>query len=332
MHPSIRQATPQDIPGIVELLLTDAADRQTVDAVLWKMGKDAAADIHAALTFALTSDKQPFQQIWHVAEHEGAITGVVHSMLLPVPPIYAGSKGEPGLILPDAFVAPGAAHTTAKALIEAAEQALRDAGAQIILTSLVTSETWQDVFDERGYAPLTLYLSRTGLAGAERPANIRSATQADISGIVARSAEHRQVLFDIDPFWETHVDADTRFAAWMTRSLSLPDRDMMVLGPPDSLGGYVIAQPASRLHFPPAHDIGGTGVIDDYFHTDFADVETLAHSGDGAIALLHAAEAAFVARGIDAVFVVCPAAWHSKIELLKMAGYETAMVWSIKRD
>ncbi|MDJ0820373.1 MAG: hypothetical protein QNJ09_01015 [Paracoccaceae bacterium] len=103
------------------------------------------------------------------------------------------------------------------------------------------------------------------------------------------------------------------------------------MGSSDSVDGYVIAQPASRLHFPPAHDITGTGVIDDYHHPDLADPETIANGGEGAAALLHAAETAFDKRGVQAAFVVCPAAWRSKIELLENAGYETAMVWSIKR-
>ena len=34
---------------------------------------------------------------------------------------------------------------------------------------------------------------------------------------------------------------------------------------------------------------------------------------------------------MGAAFVVCPAGWQSKIEMLEAAGYETAMVWSIKR-
>ena len=117
----------------------------------------------------------------------------------------------------------------------------------------------------------------------------------------------------------------------MRRSLTLPDRDMRVSGPPDALEGYLIAQPASRLHFPPAHDISGTGVIDDFYHPDLADPSALANAGAGAMALLRAAEAAFAARGIGAAFVVCPAAWTSKVELLEAAGYATAMVWSIRR-
>jgi hypothetical protein len=103
------------------------------------------------------------------------------------------------------------------------------------------------------------------------------------------------------------------------------------MGEPETLKGYVIAQPASRLHFPPAHIITGTGVIDDFYHSDFADPDTLANEGGGAMALLRAAEEAFAGRGTGAAFVVCPAGWRSKIELLEAAGYGTAMVWSIKR-
>ena len=70
----------------------------------------------------------------------------------------------------------------------------------------------------------------------------------------------------------------------MRRSLALADRDMLVMGPEGALSGCAIAQPASRLHFPPAHDIRGTGVIDDYYHRELADVETLDQGWSGATA------------------------------------------------
>ena len=105
----------------------------------------------------------------------------------------------------------------------------------------------------------------------------------------------------------------------------------MVMGIVEELDGDILAPPASRLHFPPAHDITGTGVIDDYYHRDMADPTALADGSEGATALLRAAEAAFANRGVGAAFVVCPAGWLSKIEILEAAGYETAMVWSIKR-
>ncbi len=331
MTQTIRPAKPDDMPRLVELLMLDAQERYAEDAVLWKLADDASAQIEKALTFALTADGQPFQQFWHVAEDQGLVSGVIHAMMLPVPPIYAGSFGEPGLILPDSFVAADAPSGTLEGLLAAAEDALNEAGAKIKLASFVASEAWQTAFEASGYEPLTLYLSRSDLGDQGMPVDIRPATEDDVPGIVARSAENRQVLFDIDPFWEIHPEADPRFSAWMTRSLTLRDRDMMVQGESEDLQGYIIAQPASRLHFPPAHDITGTGVIDDYYHPEMANPAELDQGSEVSNALLRAAEAAFANRAMGAVFVVCPAGWASKIALLESAGYETAMVWSIKR-
>ncbi len=311
--------------------MLDAKERHAEDAILWKIADDAPAQIEKALAFALTAEQQPFRQFWHVAEDGGQITGVIHAMLLPVPPIYAGPFGEPGLILPDSFVAADASSGTVDSLLAAAEDALHEAGAQIKLASHVAGKIWRTAFEARDYEPLTLYLSRSDLGDQGMPAGVRQATEDDIPGIVKRSAENRQVLFDIDSFWEIHPEADERFSAWMTRSLTLQDRDMMVLGQSDDLRGYIIAQPASRLHFPPAHDITGTGVIDDYYHPELANLVVLDRGSEDSIALLRAAEAAFAKRGMGAAFVVCPAGWTSKIEVLKSAGYETAMVWSSKR-
>ncbi|MDO6588846.1 hypothetical protein DS901_14360 [Loktanella sp. D2R18] len=331
MSQIIRPATPDDIPRLVDLLMLDAEKRYAEDGILWKMAEDAPAQIEKALTFALTAEQQPFRQIWQVADDDGWIGGVVHSMLLPVPPIYGGSSGEPGLILPDSYAAPDAPDSTVNALLVAAEKALQEAGARIILSSYVTGEDWRKSLEAANYDPLTLYLSRTDLGDQGTPSVVRQATEEDVPGIVMRSAENRQVLFDIDPFWEINPEAGSRFSAWMTRSLTLRDRDMMVMGEHDELEGYVIAQPASRLHFPPAHDITGTGVIDDYYHLELADPAYLRDGSEGATALLRAAEAALANRGTDAAFVVCPAGWRSKIEMLEAAGYETAMLWSIKR-
>lgn len=331
MSHTARTATTGDALRLVDLLLLDAEERHAIDPILWRMAADAPAQIEKALTFALTAEHQPFRQIWQVSEHDGAITGVIHSMLLPVPPIYAGRQGEPGLLLPDSAVAPDAPEGTIDALVAAAERALKEAGAMILLSTYVAGKPWRGVFRGRNYDPLTLYLSRTGLGDAGRPSEVRLATDADVPGIVTRAAENKRILFEMDPFWERHADADARFTGWMKRSLTLRDRDMIVMGAPEDLNGYVVAQPASRLHFPPAHDITGTGVIDDYYHPDLADPAVLANGGKGATTLLRAAEAAFLDRGMAAAFVVCPARWRSKIEMLEAAGYEIAMVWSIKQ-
>lgn len=61
MPPIIRLATPEDIPRLVELLLLDADERLAEGGILWKMADDASAQIEKALTFALTSEQQPFR-------------------------------------------------------------------------------------------------------------------------------------------------------------------------------------------------------------------------------------------------------------------------------
>ncbi len=116
----------------------------------------------------------------------------------------------------------------------------------------------------------------------------------------------------------------------MKRSLTLTDRDMFVSEAEGEVDGYAIAQPATPLHFPPAHDIGATGVIDDFYHLGFQDPARLDQTGQAA-GLLATAEAALSKRRNDAALIVCPAAWKSKIELLEAAGYGTAIVWYIKR-
>ena len=252
-------------------------------------------------------------------------------MMLPVPPIYAGLDGEPGLILADSFAYPDAIPNTAEALIAAAETTLLSAGARILLATFVKGPAWMAALAARGFAPITHYLSRTGLEAHKTQSDVRLATESDVPGIVARSAEHRDRLFAIDPFWTLHPEADARFDAWMHRSLTLADRDMYVIEGASGLDGYAIAQPATRLHFPPAHSIAGIGVLDDFYHAGFSDIDATPQPGHGAFDLLRAAEEAFAKRGKDAAFVVCPAGWRSKSELLQAAGYRIAMVWSIKR-
>lgn len=330
MPATIRAATPADLPQMVELLLRDAGRRQSHDPGLWPLADDARGKVAEAVRFALTAENQPFRQTWLVAEAEGRLVGLLHSMRLPVPPIYAGARGDPGLLLPESFVAPEAPAGTEAALVEAAEAHLRAAGAEILLASFVCGDAWRAAFLGRGYEPLTLYLSRSGLEGAEETGEARPASEADIGKIVALSAQHRAILGELDRFWAPHAQADARFGNWMRKSLTLRDRDMRVTGLPGALDGYVIAQPASRLHFPPAHDIAATGVIDDFFHRQYAD-PARAGAGEGGAGLLRAAEAAFAARGVTTAFVVCPAAWRSKVAVLESAGYSTAMVWMIRR-
>ena len=326
----IRAAALNDLPSMVDLLMQDAERREIHNPTLWLLADDARKRIAASVTFALTADKQPFRQQWLVAESDGKLVGIIHTARLPVPPIYEGKWGDPGLLMPETFVSQDAPQGTLHALIDSAEADLRTSGATLLLASFVCGDELNLAFRERGYAPLTLYLSRSGLEPASPLSSIRAANDQDIDGIITRSAENRAILHELDVFWTPHPDADTRFGNWMKKSLTLTDRDMIVSGPPEALEGYVVAHPASKLHFPPAHDISATGVIDDFFHRQYADPQTMANE-DGATALLQAAEGAFAERGTSTALVVCPAAWTTKVTLLENAGYRTEMVWLIKR-
>ena len=294
------------------LLLRGTAARASADPILWAMRADARVEIGKALTFALTAENQPFRQFWQVAERQGAIIGVGHAILLPVPPIYAGDFGPPGLIMADSFIPPEAPDGTARAVLEELEVALRQAGAKILLAAQVGDDAMGRAAQASGYSPLTLYLSRDDLGDVMPSAQVRRATEDDLPGIVSRSARHRDALHRIDPFWKPHPDADARFGAWMARSLTLSDREMFVTGDPANVQGYVIAQPTTRLHFPPAHEIAGIGVIDDFHHAALEDIADLPQHPDAAVDFLRAAEASLAARGAGAAFVVCPAGWTSK--------------------
>lgn len=334
MPVTIRPAERADMPAMVDLLVADAADRTARDPALWRLQDDPAAAIALDLDRVLGAAEPPLRQVWFAAFAAGRLVGLAHVLRLPVPPIYAGRWGDPGLIREDSVVAADAPEGTAEALLGAAESALWASGARLLLASTLPDSRWADHLALHGYTPITLYLSkridgaaaRTGdQAGAVRPAGT-----VDVDGIVALSAAHRRMLATIDPFWTPHEGADDRFGTWMAHSLTLRDRDMLVSTAEGALDGYAIAQPASRLHIPPAHAVDRTGALDDFFHRDFADRSRLEDGGDATL-LLRAAEAQFAARDYACAFVVCPAAWHSKRALLEAAGYRTGLVWTIRK-
>ncbi|WP_323771910.1 hypothetical protein [Antarctobacter sp.] len=331
MTPSVRPATLVDLDILADLLLRDAEQRQVADPILWKLKADARDQIVSAIKRAMESENPPFRQQWLLAEADGAVVGVIHTILLPVPPIYAGEFGAPGLIMEDSFVSDDAPDGTRSVLLDAAEADLVGAGAKVLVASSVVGGDWAQDYQARAYDSLTLYLARSGLRDAPAVTSVRKASDADVTAIVGLSADHRQILLDLNTFWKPHPDADTRFGNWMVRSLTLPDRDMFVADPEGEVEGYVISQPATALHFPPAHDIAATGFIDDFHHTDLHDPTRLDGSGTGASDLFAAAEGALAKRQNDTALVVCPAAWTSKKDLLESAGYETALVWYIKR-
>ena len=314
-----------------ELLQVDAGQRQALDQNIWALADDAGARIETALNTALRDADQPVRQKWLVAELAEQIVGLTHSVLVPAPPIYAGNLGSPGLLMEDCCCADDAPCGVIDALIAAAEQDLRDAGARILLAQSIARGPWRERYDKAKYRALTLYLSKHGFEDAEAECGVRPAVEGDVAGIVAQSARHRDTLEELDPFWTRHSKANLRFDRWMRRSLTFTDRDMLVSVKTGGVEGYVIAQPASALHFPPAHATDAVGVIDDYFHLDFSEPLVLDNEGAGARALLLEAEAAFQRRGVQTAMVVCPAAWESKMSLLEIAGYATVTEWLIKR-
>lgn len=328
---TVRPAGVNDLEPIAALMVRDAERRARQFPLLWQVASDATDRVIASIRAALENANPPFRQQWLVADDGGSLAGVAHSILLPVPPIYAGEFGPPGLIMEGSCVAQSAPPGSAETLLAAAERDLSAAGARIVLASSAGDGSWREVLAGASYAPLTLYLSGPAQIGEDAEDAVRKAVETDLPEIVLVSAENRRVLFALDSFWQPHPQADKRFGAWMKRSLTLSDRDMLVAEGARRLAGYAVAQPATALHFPAAHDVAGVGFIDDFFHDDFADPGGLSAGGSGATGLLRAAEARLAARGNRAALVVCPAAWRSKIELLEGMGYRSALTWHIRR-
>ncbi|QFT57891.1 hypothetical protein FIU94_03560 [Sulfitobacter sp. THAF37] len=331
MPVSIRPAAPSDLDDLAVLLLSDAKARQDANPGLWRLSPSPLERVRESLQAAMEATNPPVRQQWLIAVDKGRTVGVTHSILLPVPPIYAGRFGPPGLVMEDCHVCPDAPAGTRQALLEAAEADLKTAGAVILLASSISGGDWEGDFATQGYAPLTAYLVKSGLSASTVSGTVRPAVEADVPGIVTASAVHRRVLDQLNHrFWEPHTQADARFGAWMRRSLTLEDRDMFVSEDHGRIRGYAISQPATPLHFPVPHDISGVGVIDDFFHDAIEDPGARKVQDEGARALITAAEAARAARGDHAVMVVCPARWQSKIDMLGSLGYRTAITWHIK--
>lgn len=332
MPPSIRPAMPHDLPAIVSLLTQDAQERRSLDPQIWRLAANAPARVETAVGTALNSSVAFARELWLVAEHSGRIVGVTHAMTVPVPPIYDDSAGPPGLLLDDCFTSADAPSGTAEALLVATEAGLRTAGASVLIASCPAAGPLRPLYERHGYEPVTLYMAKHRFSPDALPPRVRPAGAEDVPGIVQLSAEHRKTLAKVNPrFWHIHPQADSRFDAWMRRSLTLKDRDMFVAAAGAEVRGYVIAQPISPLLVPAAHEIAAIGVIDDFYDGDFANVSAVSNSGPSGESLLAAAEGAFARRAIDSTLVVCPAAWSSKVALLERSGYCTAKLWMLKR-
>jgi GNAT superfamily N-acetyltransferase len=331
MPPPIRPATPHDLSGIVSLLIQDAQERRSLDPLLWRLAADPLARIESAVGAVLNRSAAPARELWLVAEHAGRIVGITHAMTVPVPPIYDDTASRPGLFLDDCVTLPEAPSGTAETLLAATEAALRTAGASSLIASCPAAGPLRPLYERHGYEPVTLYMAKHGFVREALRRGVRPAGAEDVPGIVKLSAEHRKTLARVNPrFWHIHPEADSRFDAWMRRSLTLDDRDMLVAVEAGAVHGYVIAQPISPLLVPAAHEVAAIGVIDDFYDKGLADVSAVSNDQANGESLLAVAESAFARRGVGSALVVCPAAWPSKISLLERKGYRTAKLWMLK--
>src|SRR3954468_4216837 len=97
---STRLATPQDLPGILALLLKNAQERCSLDPLLWRLAPDAAVQVEGAVGATLESAGASARDRWLVAERSSRIVGVMHAMIVRPPPILA-PPGDAGLVLDD---------------------------------------------------------------------------------------------------------------------------------------------------------------------------------------------------------------------------------------
>lgn len=329
MPVSIRTATTTDVPAIVPLLMQAAQRRSTYDPQLWRVD-DASEKRIADTVTAILSKPAPKKELLILAEANGQPVGINHAMIVPPPPIYDPGV-TPGLLLDDFFVSPAAPSGTAEALLAETEATLTAAGASSFIASTPVSAPQHALYTSHDYEPVTLYMAKHNPKQSDVAKDVRPATADDISQIVTLSAAHRKSLQEINNrFWHIHPEANQRFEAWMRFSLTLKDRDMLVADGPHGLAGYIIAQPIARLLVPAAHDIAHTGVIDDFYDTDFATIADTSPPSTSAKHMLDAAETAFAKRSFDTILTVCPANWTSKRTILQANGYTPAKVWLLK--
>ena len=157
----IHPARPTEIPAMSPLLLEAARVRAGRDPALWPLSDHPSEAVEQALRRAMTAENPPFRQQWLRSD-----AGLTHGIHLPVPPIYAGRFGAPGLIMDDSTVLPDASAEAAAQLLAAAEEDLRGHGARILLAASVPGGAFEAAFQAAGYAPLTLYYARSGLTAS----------------------------------------------------------------------------------------------------------------------------------------------------------------------
>lgn len=319
-----------DLPVMLELLMEDARRRHSSNPILWAFDENSRGRIESILRNGFEDEQSRVREYWLMAKEGNKPVGITRSIIVPVPPIYKVEKA-PGLMLDECFVVDDAPSGTIEKLLDANENVLRDAGCGAFIASCCTGSSWRPILEENGYDPVTLFMSKNNFEKKAVSAPISVASDDDIPGIMARSAEHRQNISEANPvFWNIHPDAGSMFEKWMRISLTLEDRTMLVARVDDEIDGYAIAQPVTPVQMPMTHDPAGIGVIDDFYHRDFKDRSDLKNAGAGAAELLKSAEGAFAEVGARAALVVCPDNWKSKKEFLRNNAYDTAKTWLLK--
>lgn len=312
MNPiTTRRVGAEDLPTLMPLLLAAAQARAELEPELWPLHPDAESRVRGALEREF---RQPERFAWFLAEQAGEAVGVVKAGLYPAPPVYqslvAGLTGDDFHATVPEALAP---------LLDAAEVFLAAGQAAVLAAACPARETDRlQLLQERGYAPLTLWMTRPVDAAAHPPPTVRPASEADLPALVRlnRDAQERKRLAN-PRFWTPHPDAPSRFEGWMRHSLTLPDRDLLVNDAGEGVNGFVIAQPTG---LPPAHAAASVGTLDDLHSDDWATLPTL----------LEAAHQAFDRRGQQTIQAICPAAWTERVEALEASGFRTANLWLLR--
>jgi hypothetical protein len=147
--------------------------RRALDPMLWRIATDASTRIEKAVGAALTGSQTSAGELWFVAEQAAQIVGVTHAVLVPVPPIYDGSAGRPGLLLDDCFISADAPSGTAEALLTATEVALVSAGAPRLIASCPVAGPLRPLYERHGYEPVTLYMAKHRFSSDGLPPEVR---------------------------------------------------------------------------------------------------------------------------------------------------------------
>ena len=149
---------------------------------------------------------------------------------------------------------------------------------------------------------------------------IRAATPADVSAMVALSAEKRRAYAAVLPvFWRPAADADARQTAWFAHLFARETTLALVAEGASAIDGFLVG----ILHpAPPVYDPGGlTCTVDDFCVRDEG-----CWSSAGA-ALLAEVRRRARERGAVQVVVVCGVHDDAKRSLLDSPALSPASVW-----